>query len=74
MDWEAKEYQAPSVQRPAVHIYQELRVEIMQGEDRKKASQREEEVPALKKSHHRAKHRDSQDSPNPEEKRPALQN
>ena len=57
----------PSRQRPAVPTYQELRVEIMQGEDRKKAGRREEEVPALKKSHHRAKHRDSQDSPNPEE-------
>ena len=35
--------------------------------------QREEEVPALKGLYHRAKHRDSQDPPNPEEIRPALQ-
>ena len=67
MDREAKEYQAPSLQRPAVPIYQELRVEIMQGEDRKKAGQREEEGPALKGLHHRAKHRDPQDPPSPEE-------
>ena len=56
MDREAKEYQAPSLQRPAVPIYQELRVEIMQGEDRKKTGQKEEEVPALKGSYHCAKH------------------
>ena len=34
----------PSRQRPVVPTYQELRVEIMQGENRKKANHREEEV------------------------------
>ena len=63
MDREAKEYQAPSLQRPAVPIYQELRVEIMLGEDRKKAGQLVEEGPALEGSHHRAKHRDPLDPP-----------
>ena len=73
MDREAKEYQAPPLQRPAVPIYQELRVEIMQGEDRKKAGQREEEGPALKGLYHRKKHRDPQDPPSPEEVVPELQ-
>ena len=73
MDREVKEYQAPPLQRPAVPIYQKLRVEIMQGEDRKKAGQREEEGPALKETYHRTKHRDPQDPPSPEEVVPELQ-
>ena len=85
-DREAKERQAPSPPRPAVPVYQGLRVElileetgsqearrVVDGQEAEPPEEEQEERPALKSPHDRAKPSGPQGPPSPEDVVPELQ-